>query len=271
MPSRSFHRATRRAASVAAPLFVAVLSHLARASDPAPSATPTEPPPDAEHARPKPLVDPPARPLPFERMIDVGGDFTLVARPAVNDVSGRASAIRYQPATGFGLHIRWPLLSHLFIEGYYVDVHMPVIIPNGALGVADPVSVPPVETYAFGVRLSPSMTWGPVTAWLTAGAGWGRFEFQRGSARTASGATYMIHERGASFVEIPLGAGVRWELVKRWLSLDLVSTGSFVAGQHGEAFDAGQAVDAAGKPHELRGYPVIEASLVQMIGLSLLL
>lgn len=273
MPSRTFSSLSLRGAPFTTAILVALTSTSARADDPTapPKAPQAEPPPDAETARPKPLKGPDPRPLPWDRMIDVGGDFLLVARPAVNDVKGGASAIRYQAATGFGLHLRFPIFDHLLIEGYYVDVHMPVTIPNGALGVADPITTPPVETYAFGVRFSPSMTWGPVTAWLTAGAGWGRFEFQRATAKTSGGATYMIHERGASFVEIPIGAGVRWEIVKRWLSIDLTSTYAFVAGQHGDAFDPGQTIDPEGHPHALRGFPVIESSLVQTIGLSLLL
>ncbi|MFO0743385.1 MAG: hypothetical protein U0270_46385 [Labilithrix sp.] len=230
-----------------------------------------EAPPDPASARPKPLEDPAPRPLPWDRMIDVGGDFLIAARPAMNDVKGNPSEVRYQPATGFGLHLRFALLEHLLIEGYYVDVHHTITIPSGALGVTDPIASPPVETYSFGARLSPSMTWGRVTAWLTAGVGWGRFEFQRATATNSKGETYVIRERGASFVELPVGAGARIELVKRWLSLDLTTTYAFIAGQHGDAFEPSQTIAPDGHPRALDAFPVIESSFVQSIGLSLLL
>lgn len=297
MPSRSLDRGS----SLAAPLFAALVAFApvrsARADEPAappaPTATiapsasapaasaPAAPEKEASPAlpddlpapgtaRPPPLESPEPRPLPWDRLLDVGGDFVLVARPTSFDVKGHTSAIRYEPATGFGFHIRWPVLSHLTIEGYYVDVHMPVDIPRGALGVSDPITTPPVETFVVGARLSPSMQWGRVRAWLTAGAGWGRLEFQRMTATGPTG-TYAIRERGASFLEFPFGLGVSFEIVKRWLSVDLVGTASFVAAQHGDAFDESQTVDSAGHLHTVGRFPVMDASLVQTIGLSLLL
>jgi len=186
-------------------------------------------------------------------------------------VKGIRSRIRYDAATGFALHLRWPILKHLQISGYFVDCHLPVHIPRGSLGLADDVTSPPVETFVFGARVSPTMTWGRLTGWLTAGAGWGRIEFQRMQARTAGGAAYTLRERGGSFVEFPLGLGVSWEIVKRWLSIDLETTAAFVAGQHGEAFDPAQTVDSAGHLQNVGPLPVMDASLVQTIGFSLLL
>ena len=305
MPSRSFVRRALLATPFLTALFAGASARIALADEP-PAAPPAQPapPPDASAAstspaadppkptatdspkasvapapddldgmpaRPPPLEPPPSKSAPWERLLDVGGSFAVVTRPSKSDVKGRPSAVRYEAATGFGLHIRWPLLTHLAIEGYYLDFHMPVVIPRGALGLADTVTSPPVETYVFGVRLSPSMTWGPITGRLTAGAGWGRFEFQRMEALTSGGESYVLRERGGSFVEIPVGFGFSWEVVERWLSIDIVGTGAFVAGQHGDAFDPGQTADPAGKLHDLRGLPVIEASFVQTIGFSLLL
>lgn len=254
---------------------------VARADEPAnteaaPAASASTAPSAADPAEGKPPRPPPLPPtesatLPWERSLDIGGEFALVARPATGDLSGRASRIRYQPATGFGLHVRWPVMKHLQIEGYYLDCHMPVIIQQGALGVADAITTPPVETYVFGARVSPKMVWGRLTGWLTAGAGWGRFEFQRMTATTSGGATYALRERGASFVEIPLGLGVSFEIWPRWISIDIQATAAFVVGQRGEAFDAAQTVDAQGHIRDLGPFPVMDASLVQTIGLSLLL
>lgn len=221
-------------------------------------------------ARPPPLPPLASKPLPWERILDIGGEFAIVARPATGDRFGNPSPVRYEVATGFALHIRWPLLKYLQIEGYFVDVHLPVKVPLGGLGLDAAVTSPPVETFVFGVRASPRMTWGPITGWLTAGAGWGRFEFRRMTATNATG-VFALRERGGSFVELPLGFGVSFEIIKRWLTLDLQATAAFVLEQHGEAFDSAQTVDAAGKLREVGPMPIIDASLVQTIGFSLLL
>ena len=285
MPSRAHRSARPLPAWVLAALATLAAPGIARADDagtppPAPSAA-TAPPPasaapsspsaDGKPPRPPPLPPTDSSTLPWERTLDVGGDFALAARPATADAKGRASRIRYQAATGFGLHIRWPLLKYLQIEGYYIDCHMPVTIPDGALGPGDTITSPPVQTYVFGARVSPRVAWGPLIGWLTAGAGWGRMEFRRMTATTTSGATYTLRERGASFVEIPFGLGVSWEVLPRWISIDVQATASFVVGQRGEAFDDAQTVDAAGHVQNLGPFPIMDASLVQTIGLSLLL
>ncbi len=169
------------------------------------------------------------------------------------------------------MHVRWPILDHLQIEGYFIDCHLPVTIPRGALGTDDTITSPPVETFVFGARITPKITWGRVTASATAGVGWGRLEFQRMTATTATGASYVLRERGGSFVELPVGVGVSIEIVKRWLSFDLRATAAFVVEPHGEAFDDAQTVDPSGKLQNVSPMPIMDASLVQTIGFSLLL
>jgi hypothetical protein len=236
----------------------------------APGATIADPT-DGKPARPPPFAPTESRASSWERLLDAGGDFALVARPASHDAKGQPSEVRYQAATGFALHIRWPLIEHLMLEGYYVNVHMPVELPRGSLGIADAITGPPVDTYVFGARLSPNMTWGRIRAWVSAGAGWGRFELRRFTATSSSGASYTLRERGASFIEFPLGVGISFEIIKRWLSLDLAGTASFVVGQEGDAFSDAQAVDPSGKLVNVGPMPVMDASLVQTIGFSLLL
>ena len=231
---------------------------------------PSSPLPAGEEnaARPRPLSPIPITLLPWERMLDIGGDFALVARSATHERGDGPSRVRYQPATGFALHIRWPIMKWLQIEGYYLDVHMPVQLPPGSLGVRDTITSPPVETFVFGARVSPRLMLGPVTLSLTVGAGWGRFEFQRMTARTAGGAEYKLRERGASFVEIPIGFGFSWQILK-WLTFDLQMTAAPLLEQHGEAFSPSQAVDPTGKLLYVGPLPIADVSLAQTIGLSL--
>lgn len=296
MPSRTHLRARALVAAGFATFSALFLTGIARAETPpeeptsaaaaasqAPEAD-AAPAPDAPAKAPGP-VDPaagkPARPplppdfepepLPWERTLDVGGDFAIVARPATTDVKGRPSRIRYQAATGFALRVRWPILKQLQVEAYFIDCHLPVQLPGGSLGLAGHVTSPPVESFVFGTRISPTLTWGALTGWLTAGVGWGRFEFPRMQVRAPSGATYTVRERGASFVEFPVGFGVSWEVVPKWFSIDIQTTAAFVAGQHGEAFDEAQTVDDTGHLRNVGPLPVMDASIVQTIGLSLLL
>jgi hypothetical protein len=290
MPSRASRSASTVLATGLAFLAALAVSTIARADEPAPPGAAPSPgpapsgpalaapaaaasvdPAEGKPPRPPPLPEAEEKTLPWDRLLDAGGDFTLVARPATHDAKGRPSRIRYQAATGFGLHIRWPLLKYLQIEGYYVDCHMPVGIPNGALGLADTVTSPSAETFVFGARISPRLAWGRLVGWLSAGAGWGRFEFPRMTATTSSGATYTLRERGASFVEVPLGLGVSWEVLPRWISIDVQATAAFVFGQRGDAFDDAQTVDDAGHVRNVGPMPIMDASLVQTIGLSLLL
>lgn len=245
----------------------------APAASSAPDAKPTAPadPEDKKPARPPPLESTENRVLPWDHLLDIGGDLAIVARPATGDAKGQPSRVRYELATGFALHLRFPIIKHLQIEGYFVDCHLPVTIPRGALGTMDTIVSPPVETFVFGARITPNITWGRVTASATAGAGWGRMEFQRMTATTATGAKYTLRERGGSFVELPLGVGVSIEVVKRWLSIDLRATAAFVVEPHGEAFDAAQTVDPSGKLQNVSPMPIMDASIVQTIGFSLLL
>lgn len=242
----------------------------------APSTSDTKPEAPAEPATDKPARPPPLPPtedrvLPWDHLLDIGGDLALVARPATGDAKGRSSRVRYEPATGFALHLRFPVLKHLQIEGYFIDCHHPVTIPRGALGTTDTIVSPPVETFVFGARATPNITWGRVTASATAGVGWGRMEFQRMTATTATSAKYTIRERGGSFVEFPIGVGVSIEIVKRWLTFDLRATAAFVIEPNGDAFDLGQTVDASGKLQDVSPMPIMDASLVQTIGFSLML
>lgn len=222
-------------------------------------------------ARPPPLPDLPIAPPPWNRSLDVGGDFVVMERPATGERNGNPSPVRYAPATGFGIHVRWALFEHLHITAYYLDCHMPVLLPEGALGQTGTLSSPPVETFSFGIRVSPSMTWGRFAGWLTAGGGWGRMEFGRVRVETPQGATYLLRERSGTFAEIPLGLGLSYQIIPKWLSVDVELTGAFNIGQHGEAFDPAQTVDASGKKRVVDPMPALDGTFVQAIGLSVLL
>ena len=49
--------------------------------------------------------------------------------------------------------------------------------------------------------------------WLTAGAGWGRIAYPRLCPQQPCGAAFMVRERAASMVEVPIGLGAAFELI----------------------------------------------------------
>jgi hypothetical protein len=124
----------------------------------------------------------------------------------------------------------------------------------------------------FGVRFSPSIAFtSRFRGWLTAGFGWGRFEYPRMAAQDPGQAVFSIPERSAYAIEIPLGLGLSVDLIPRWLSIQAELTAAPIVGQLGTAVTTAQAIDAAGKKRTIGPLPDIDASIVQSLGLSLLL
>jgi hypothetical protein len=229
---------------------------------PAPAAVKTEaePPP-----RPPLPPEPPSVPLPWERHIEVGADAIFVARPT-------RSAVHLGATMGFGAHLNWEILSHLRFTFYVEAARHPLTFDAGALGQPGKITSPAVSTYMFGARFSPTLPLTPrLRAWLTGGFGWGRFKYPRMTAQDPGQAAFTLPERSAYLVELPLGLGISFDIIPRWLSIQAELTGAFMIGHQGSAFEPGQAIDAAGKKRAVGLLPHLDASVVQSIGLSLLL
>lgn len=224
-------------------------------------------------ARPPLPPAPPSRRLPWDRHIEIGGDVALAARPASTLADGTASGVRYRPVIGYGVHARWELLRVLRFSAYFVDADHDLKIPPGALGVAGKVESGPAETIAFGARFAPTLPLGErARAWVSAGIGWGRFNFGRMSISEPGAATsFEVRERSMSFAEVPLGIGASFDLIRNWLTIELEVSGAFTFGQEGEALEGAQAIDAAGRRRSIGALPMIDGSFVQTLGLSLVL
>ncbi|MBI4702809.1 MAG: hypothetical protein HY744_16945 [Deltaproteobacteria bacterium] len=214
----------------------------------------------------------------WERHLELGGEVVWVSRPFVQGEA--ATAVRYDPFVGFGLHLRWELLRFLRFHPYLVDVHHDVRVPSGALATAAPGSVRPdatvspssASTYVFGARIEPTLWLSDrARAWVGAGVGWGRFEFPAVTVTEPGGAPFEVRSRSAVFVEFPISVGVAFDVVPRWLAVEYEIYGAPVVGQSGDALDPFQAVDAAGTMRELGPLGAIEASFVHALGLALIL
>ena len=68
-----------------------------------------------------------------------------------------------------------------------------------------------------------------------------------------------------------MGGGVAFDLIPRWLSIQTELTGAFILHQTGSAQEPAQAIDALGKKRTIGALPEINSSIIQSIGLSLVL
>ncbi len=91
------------------------------------------------------------------------------------------------------------------------------------------------------------------------------------TATTASGASYSLRERGGSFIEIPLGVGVSWRSCRAGCRSTCRRPRRSSWASAGDVFDDAQTVDPGGHLRNVGPMPLMDASLVQTIGLSLLL
>ena len=239
---------------------------------PAASADQAARPPQPETPARTPLPPgPPAEKVPWERHIEIGGDVALVQRPASADAAGNASDVRYEGAVGFGLHARWEIFKYLRFAAYFIDAHHGIDLPPGALGQQGVLEIESLRTYSFGARLCPTLPIGTrARAWLSVGVGWGRMEFGRMTVKDATGA-FQVRERSDPFVEFPMGIGGSFDIIPRWLSVELELTGAFVSSEDGDATGQKQAIDGQGRKTHIGGFPELDGTFVQTLGLSLVL
>ncbi len=233
-----------------------------------------------ETAQPRePLVDVDLpEPPPWERRLEVGASFAFVLRPFSSGLAD--SDVEYDPGAGFMVHLHWPIQEWLRINPYFMHVFHGLDIPQGALQANSGQSISPdatisearVATYVLGIKLSPTLNftdrW---RAWFTAGIGWGRFEFPTMMVTERDGSTFEIRERNGVIVEFPLGLGVAFDVIERWLALHYEATAAPVTGQSGSAHSIFQVVDADGELRDVGPFGAIEVSFVQTLGLSLIL
>lgn len=228
--------------------------------------------------RPLPEVEGPAPP-PWERLLEVGPDFVLALRPFADGVV--ESEISYKPAPGFGIHLHWEIFKWLRFHPYFFHAIHNVDIPQDALFIEnDPLSIAPgstisdtnVETFAFGAKVAPTL---PITdrlrAWLSAGVGWGRFNFDAMTVTEPSGLELAVEDRSGVFVEFPLGLGISFDVIERWLAIEYEATAAPIIGQSGDAHEVFQVVNEAGQIRNIGPFGAIEVTFLQILGVSLIL
>jgi hypothetical protein len=246
---------------------------------PKPPAQPKEAPPaapkdPADEKPPRPPLPPlpPSQPLPWEQHGEIGFGPALVIKPVHLDGDRKPTPVRIQPGVGFNIHISWQIVRYLRVTGYVVESRHTLKFPQGSLGLPGEITSDSMHAYTFGLRLSPSLPLGTrARVWATVGAGWGRLEYPRLTVTEATKGSYVVRERAAAVAEVPLGAGGSFELIPRWLALQLEVTGALVPSQISDAMREGQAIDSAGKMRGVGPMPRLDASIATTLSLSLLL
>lgn len=230
----------------------------------------------SREGRPPPLGPVEPEPPEWRPHLELGADVAFVARTVSTDLEGRETGVSYDPALGFGLHASWAIVRYLRFTAYFVDASHSVRYSDNALGLAGTLTGGDVSTYSFGARLSPTLHFtDAIRSWVTAGAGWGRFEFGRlqvdEGASPAGERTYEVRERSTPFVEFPVGVGSSFDVWPKWLSVVVELTAAPVVDQGGNAMEVGQTIDPDGRKRAVGGYPRMAGHFVQTLGLSLLL
>ncbi|WP_437568918.1 hypothetical protein [Sorangium sp. So ce542] len=226
---------------------------------------------------PLPPAPPPTR-LPWGRHIEIGADAALVSWLGTRDDAGRLSRARLEPAIGLGIHARWEIVEHLRFSAFVVLARHEVAMQQGALGQPGAITAEPREdgapgarALALGARLAPTLPLGErARSWISVGVGYDRFDFDRMRVSDPGG-EFTIRERGGSYVAIPLGLGVSFDLIRNWLTIELESSGAFLLGRGGDATREAQAIDGLGRRRTIGGLPQARGSFIHTLGLSLVL
>jgi hypothetical protein len=254
-------------------LLLTTLPALADKPADAKPAEPTGDPADTKPARPPLSEAPPREPLRWGEHLEVGGGLSIVATPGSAAVDGKATNVSLKPGAGFHLRLSWEVFRWLWFTPYLVEARRPLSFgQGGALNLSGVQLEGTAWMYGFGARVSPTLPIGDrVRLWITAGAGWSHLNYSRICPSNGCGTSYVIHERAANFVEVPLGLGAAFEIVPRWLRIHVETTWSLLPSQTGEALDAGQTLGPDGKIVPVTGMPHLTGSFTQLIGLSLVL
>jgi hypothetical protein len=221
------------------------------------------------------LTQPPAPA--WQRRLEIGVDLAYLSRPLAQALA--PSETYYPAAPGFGVHLRWNVLSWLRFHPYFLRSVHDVNLPAGSLQSGTPTSILAaadygpltVETFVFGAKLAPTLPLGERTrAWASVGVGWGRFQF-RPQAISERGGEFELPRRNGVFAEVPVGLGIAYDIVPRWVALSYEVVYASAFGQSGAAHEVVQAVDADGATRDVGPLGAVEGSFAQTIGLSLIL
>lgn len=249
--------------------FNAVAAESPPAAPPVPPTAPTtEPLPDpwTWKQSPSPVYDAP-EPVGANRLVEIGFNAGLMSRPAQSDT------IKYGLSRTIGAHARVDILKWL---GARISVRwefFPVEFNQGALGL------PPGTTYTepdlnrvyLGASFEPTWHATPLLAlWAGVGVGWGRTTAD--SLYTDGAEQIALPIRSSVFVEVPLMAGARYEVIKDWMVVNFLGqVGGFWGDQSGTMLKPYSTPGKSGGLVTVEGFPEVGRSLGFLVGVGCLL
>jgi hypothetical protein len=223
--------------------------------------------------------------VPWDNQIEVGADALHVIRLVP---SSDTTGIRYRPAFGYGLHARWEMFDFLQFSAYFIDAHHGITVPDNGLGTtlgtAGKVNLGALETYSFGARFQPLLHIKErFRAWLSFGVGWGRMDIGRMQVfnpgvdpkttkcdlSKADAPCFQVDPRSSPYVEFPMGLGVGFDIIPRWLAIEYEFHGVFMSNQDGTALNPVHPVGSNNLQVAVGAFPPFTHSLTNSLALSL--
>jgi len=196
--------------------------------------------------------------------LQIGPDFGLIARPAKDDAAG----ISYGTGIAYGAHAQILTAPWLRFSLYYLRARQPVTMPAGSLLPGTAVEGDPhLGSYVLGARIQPTLNLGQrLHLWANAGAGWGKVTVP--AMKLTQGADSMrVGPRDGVLVEIPVGVGGSFDIIRRWLAVSIDATYAFSMKQSGDAYREAQVVDAKGEMLHVGPMPKLGSAVTGTISL----
>jgi hypothetical protein len=238
-----------------------------------PAATPASPPPAAEklpdpatwHQDPPPILEKP-RPMAHVPKLELGIDAGVVSRPSEGD------RVHYSIGWAVGPHVRVDILRWLAARLQARFEGNSVSFDDGALGLPSGTHYDSPDFHRVTLGAAAEPTWTPVARldlWIGLGIGWGRTTV--GPLHTSGAESVELPIRSAVFVEFPLSVGVRYEILPRWIVLNVSGSASLLTNQSGRLEDDRDTPGASGSLVTVRGFPTLGTSFAAVAGIGVLL
>ena len=180
--------------------------------------------------------------------------------------------IGYRPGVQLIVQGRGYVWSWLNAAIYHRRAHHQIDIPRGAAGMDyEHMDKDSVLAYSLGARFEPTYRiMDSVRVFAIVGIGWGKLNMGRIHVQE-SARSYMVRDRSGVFVEIPLGLGLAYEVIPRWLAIQAEVDVSPFWKQSGGVHGTSPYTDSDGILGSVGPMPMQTHSASFLFGVSLLL
>ncbi len=209
------------------------------------------------------LVAAPSRAEPEAHQLEIGPSLSWSKRVTLD------GPVSYRAGLGQGAYLRGEVATYLGVSLRYQRAwHDVSIAPGNTPAPGAVFQIDPMRVETLGAYAHP--TW-PITsrlrAWGTLGIGWSVMQVPSVEVDPPSGA--HLRPRRGVFQEVPLGVGVAFDALPRWLvvSMDLMLAVPF--SRTGDLFSNDRYYDRHGQPAEATPLPKPTRSRYLFVSLGL--